>query len=170
MESKNAVKKSVKREVEPMEKRAFERFEPVDGAYAAISPSSYKIGQIVNISLGGLVFKYIDRDESKNTFGDESTIFLGGFGFSVGDLPFRTVDIDPIVEEEGIDFFDEDEEPLPPLKMLNGDAILDPADPHMVEQRVEFTELTFKQIFAVDKYIRENMRQSDLNFIQVTVE
>ncbi len=170
MESENAVKKSVERDIEPMEKRAFKRFETMDGAYAAISPSSYKIGQIVNISLGGLVFKYIDRDESNNAFGDEGTIFLGGFGFSVGDLPFRTVDIDPIVEVEGIDFFEEEEQALPHLKLLNGTIFYDAAAPHMTEQRVAFTELTFKQIFAVDKYIRENMRQGDLNFIQVTVE
>lgn len=178
MEIENAVTKGVEEENEEMEKRGFQRFETVDGAYAAISPSSYKIGQIVNISLGGLVFKYIDRDDPGD-LQDTGTLFLGGYGFSVGDLPFHTVDIDPVVEIEGIDFFD-DEAVLegadvpPPLEILSGTAPLDDEEPQtaltMVQQRVEFTELTFKQIFALDKYIRENMRQKDLGFIEVTVE
>lgn len=144
-----------------MEKRTYQRFETKEGAYAAVTPSSYKIGRIVNISLGGLVFRYTDREEELDTFGDD-TIFLGSYGFSVGDLPFRTVDIEPVPEVEGIELYEED-----------GVAFSDtPSSSPMKarEQRVEFTELTFKQIFAVDKFIRENMRQSDLNLIQVMVE
>ncbi|MCP4551951.1 MAG: PilZ domain-containing protein, partial [Bacteroidetes bacterium] len=76
-----------------VERRRNKRYKAVDGAYAAISPNSHKLGQIIDISMGGLSFKYIDTSnddkESDNT--PEDSVFLSSMGYYVGDLPFKTV-------------------------------------------------------------------------------
>ncbi|MGD9331509.1 MAG: PilZ domain-containing protein [Desulfobacterales bacterium] len=45
-----------------LERRKVKRFRAVDGALVAISPESGRIGQIRNISLSGLAFRYIAAD------------------------------------------------------------------------------------------------------------
>jgi hypothetical protein len=70
------------------ERRKSKRYKAAEGAYAAISPSSHKIGQIIDISMGGLAFKYID---TKNQTQSEESIFLSSMGFYVGNLPFKTI-------------------------------------------------------------------------------
>ncbi len=145
-----------------IEKKTDQRFETKDGSYAAVNPSSYKLGRIVNISLGGLVFKYTEEEEDLSQL-PEDTIFLGNYGFSVGDLPFRTIDVEPAPDIEGFDIYDGDDEME--LSETTPDAPL-----KRMEQSIEFTELTFKQIFAVDKFIRENVRDNELNLIQIMVE
>ncbi len=144
-----------------IEKKAYQKLETKEGAYAAISPFSNKIGRIVNISLGGLVFKYIDREKEADTFGE--IIFLGNFGFNLSDLSLRTTDFEHATVVEGIEVHEED----------NGMAFSDTPSykPENIRQQwLQFAELTFKQIFAVDKFIRNNVRPGDLNMIQVMVE
>lgn len=48
------------------ERRFAKRYRAVDGALAALSPESGRVGQIRNISLHGLAFRYI-ADESPET-------------------------------------------------------------------------------------------------------
>ncbi len=76
-----------------IERRKHKRYKAVEGAYAAISPNSQKLGQIIDVSMGGLSFKYIDtssNDAERERSRDES-IFLSSMGYYVGDLPFKTV-------------------------------------------------------------------------------
>jgi hypothetical protein len=44
------------------ERRIAKRFRAVDGALAALSPESGRVGQIQNISLNGVAFRYIADD------------------------------------------------------------------------------------------------------------
>ena len=46
------------------ERRYAKRFRAVDGALAALSPESGRVGQIRNISLHGLAFRYIADDSA----------------------------------------------------------------------------------------------------------
>lgn len=129
-----------------------------DGGYAAINPASYKLGQIVNISCGGLVFKYIDKDDHYTSI-QEKSIFLGNYGYYLGDTPL-TGDILPLMTEmptvtiEEVDFAQISSEHLRKIRQM----------------RMEFTELTFRQIFALDKFIRENMSHERFISMHLTVE
>ncbi len=44
------------------ERRKYTRYSIKNGSYATISPDSTKLGQIIDISMGGLAFKYIDAE------------------------------------------------------------------------------------------------------------
>jgi len=78
-----------------VERRKSKRYEAVNGAYAAISPKSHKVGQITDISMGGLSFKYADTNNGEikndNQNHSEESIFLSSMGFYVGDIPFKTI-------------------------------------------------------------------------------
>ena len=76
-----------------IERRKHKRYKAVEGAYAAISPNSHKLGQVIDISMGGLSFKYIDTTSDDVEFeqSPEESIFLSSMGYYVGDLPFKTI-------------------------------------------------------------------------------
>jgi hypothetical protein len=63
-----------------IERRKNKRYKAVDGAYAAISPNLNKLGQIIDISMGGLVFKYIVTNGNEATAVPEDAIFLCSIG------------------------------------------------------------------------------------------
>lgn len=118
------------------EKRKYERFRAKEGAYAAISPASHKLGQIVNISMGGLVFKYIDNappQEEEASDPRNEMISLGSSGQFVDSLPFKTIEEKEFSDPSSFSF----------LKMKL--------------KRIEFKELTFDQIFQIENFIRKNM-------------
>ncbi|MBF0234486.1 MAG: PilZ domain-containing protein [Desulfamplus sp.] len=128
-----------------------------DGSYAGINPASYKLGQIVNISYGGLVFKYIDKDDRRSVT-QEKSIFLGSYGYYLGDTQ-AALDIPllremPLITIEEVDFNQISAEHLTKMRQM----------------RMEFAELTFRQIFALDKFIRDNIGHKKFNSVQLTVE
>lgn len=78
------------------ERRSNPRFKVKDGAYAALSPDSTIMGQIVNISKGGLCFRYIVHSEQ--AYESIAThIFVGDNGFYLEKMPYRTIE-DALVE------------------------------------------------------------------------
>ena len=123
-----------------VERRRSKRYRAVEGAYAAISPKSHKLGQIIDISMGGLAFKYIDtnnsvtnKEDKKNQGKSEESIFLSSMGFYVGDLPFKTISDNEVTD-------------IPSFSSMK------------VRQRhVQFTDLSFKQLFDLDYYLRNNV-------------
>ncbi|MBT5988799.1 PilZ domain-containing protein [bacterium] len=128
-----------------VERRRSKRYRAVEGAYAAISPKSHKLGQIIDISMGGLAFKYIDtnnsdtnnsdtnKEDKKNHGKSEESIFLSSMGFYVGDLPFKTISDNEVTD-------------IPSFSSMK------------VRQRhVQFTDLSFKQLFDLDYYLRNNV-------------
>ena len=77
------------------ERRAYPRYKVRDGAYAALSPDSTIMGQIMNISRGGLCFRYIVHREQ--VFESVAThIFVGDNGFYLEKMPYRIVEDEPI--------------------------------------------------------------------------
>jgi hypothetical protein len=115
-----------------LERRRHKRFHAKEGAYAAISPHSRKLGQIIDISMGGLAFKYIDTNDGQENL-PERSIFLSSLGYYVGELPFKTVEDYEITN-------------YPSYSSMK-----------LRKRRVQFTELTFKQLFDLDYYLRNNV-------------
>jgi len=71
-------------------KREESRFWIQEYAYAVLRPASKKVGQIVDISRGGLSFRYPDAGgDHAESF--ELDIFLVGDDFYLDKIPFRTV-------------------------------------------------------------------------------
>ncbi len=119
-----------------IERRRNKRYKAVDGAYAAISPNSHKLGQIIDISMGGLSFKYIDTSNDNDDNGTpEDAVFLSSMGYYVGDLPFKTVSDYEITN-------------APSFSSMK-----------VRKRHVQFTDLSFKQLFDLDYYLRNNVSE-----------
>jgi len=118
-----------------VERRRNKRYKAVDGAYAAISPNSHKLGQIIDISMGGLSFKYIDtsNDDKYENQIPEETVFLSSMGYYVGDLPFQVVSDYEVTN-------------VPSFSSMK-----------VRKRHVQFTDLSFKQLFDLDYYLRNNV-------------
>lgn len=120
-----------------VERRKNKRYKAVEGAYAAVSPNSHKLGQIIDISMGGLAFKYIDtsNDNSTETQTPDETIFLSSMGYYVGDLPFKTIS---------------------DYEVTNAPSF---SSMKVRKRHVQFTDLSFKQLFDLDYYLRNNVSE-----------
>lgn len=120
-----------------VERRKNKRYKAVEGAYAAISPNSHKLGQVIDISMGGLSFKYIDTssDDTDSESLSEESIFLSSMGYYVGDLPFKTI----------ADY-----------EVTNAPSF---SSMKVRKRHVQFTDLSFKQLFDLDYYLRNNVSE-----------
>lgn len=120
-----------------VERRKNKRYKAVEGAYAAISPNSHKLGQVIDISMGGLSFKYIDTssDDIQEDSISKETIFLSSMGYYVGDLPFKTI----------ADY-----------EVTNAPSF---SSMKVRKRHVQFTDLSFKQLFDLDYYLRNNVSE-----------
>ena len=73
-----------------IEQRKHKRFRPQDGTYALLRGPGKKLGQVINISRGGLAFRYIDIGERpESSF--ELDISIEEKGFILDNLLFETV-------------------------------------------------------------------------------
>jgi hypothetical protein len=120
-----------------VERRKNKRYKAVEGAYAAISPHSHKLGQIIDISMGGLAFKYIDTSSGdiQEETEQEETVFLSSMGYYVGDLPFKTV----------ADY-----------ELTNAPSF---SSMKVRKRHIQFKDLSFKQLFDLDYYLRNNVSE-----------
>ncbi len=75
-----------KRQVE--ERRQHKRFQLPKGAFVGLAPYDTKVGQIIDMSLGGLAFRYVGMEEPLH---GELDIFLSERDFYLGRIPFKTV-------------------------------------------------------------------------------
>ncbi len=48
---------------EPVERRKHKRFEVPIGAFVVLGPHSTMVGRIIDISMGGLTFRHVDKEE-----------------------------------------------------------------------------------------------------------
>lgn len=121
-----------------VERRKNKRYKAVEGAYAAVSPNSHRLGQIIDISMGGLAFKYIDTSNeefiNEASVQDES-IFLSSMGYYVGDLPFTTIS---------------------DYEVTNAPSF---SSMKVRKRHVQFKDLSFKQLFDLDYYLRNNVSE-----------
>lgn len=81
-----------------MDQRKHKRFQVHEGVFVVCGPYSNKLGQIMDISMGGLAFRYVaGNHESSEPF--ELDIFFTGHGCYMSKLPFRTISDFEIVNE-----------------------------------------------------------------------
>ena len=75
---------------EIIERRSHERYKVQQGVYALLKNGASKLGQIINISAGGLAFMYINHEEQ---IGEpiEVDIFISGNGYFLKGIPCRKV-------------------------------------------------------------------------------
>ena len=73
-----------------IERRFHERFQVQQGLYALLKNGSSKLGQIKNISKGGLAFMYINDGEQLHE-PTEVDIFLSGYGFILKGIPCKKI-------------------------------------------------------------------------------
>jgi hypothetical protein len=117
------------------ERRKNKRYIAVKGAFAAISQSSGALGQITDISMGGLAFTYIDtagRSAAQQPSTGEEILFLSSMDYYVGDLPVKTISDYEVT------------------------ASPEPGAMKVRKRHVQFTDLNFKQLFDLDIYMRNN--------------
>lgn len=125
-----------------LERRKHKRYSIKDGSYATISPESTKLGQIMDISMGGLAFKYIHTTpSSKKKKNINETLFLSSMGYYVGDIYFKTISDYEVSDYEN------------PNTSLNTMKIR--------MRHVQFTDLKLKQLFDLDYYIEKNATETE---------
>ena len=75
---------------EIIERRSNERYQVRQGVYALLKNGSSRLGQIINISTGGLAFMYIKHEEP---FGEpvEVDIFISGDGYFMKGIPCKRI-------------------------------------------------------------------------------
>ena len=118
-----------------MERREHKRFEVRSGAFAVLStPESRftkRVGQIIDISMGGLAFCYIATEEPSNGE-SELKIITTNNGFHLDRLPSRTVS----------DFETPDESPFTSISMRRSG--------------LQFGRLTEEQISMLEHFILQH--------------
>ena len=73
-----------------VERRKHKRFRVQEGVYALLKNNSSKLGQIKNISRGGLVFSYIvDGEQMHEAF--KVDIFISKIGYCLKDVPSKKI-------------------------------------------------------------------------------
>lgn len=75
---------------EVVDKRKHKRFRSQDLAFAAFGSNSKEIGEIIDISRGGLAFRYISDGDQVNESA-ELEIYLAKYGFHLEMVPFNTI-------------------------------------------------------------------------------
>ena len=75
---------------EIIERRSHERYQVKQGVYALLKNGTSKLGQIINISTGGLAFMYINHEEQ---IGEpiEVDIFISGDGYFLKGIPCKKI-------------------------------------------------------------------------------
>ena len=73
-----------------LEKRKHLRYPALDGVIVALNPKAEILGQMIDIGLGGLSFRYIDT-EVESPPSHELLILLNKPRFYLENIPFRTV-------------------------------------------------------------------------------
>lgn len=81
---------AAKQHMNHFERRKHKRFKATQGAYAVLGPEISKLGQIKDISMGGLAFKYL-ADEARPNGAGELDIIIRQNSFYVKEIPIQTV-------------------------------------------------------------------------------
>ena len=111
------------------ERRQQKRFKAQEGAFAALVAQESRLGQIKDISIRGLSFRYIDGHEKLEN-ADALKIILGDQGLYLDNVPFKKIS----------DFEIENEFSFSRIKMR--------------QIGLEFGELTAEQKMRLDRFIQ----------------
>ena len=118
------------------ERRQQKRFKAQEGAFAALVAQESRLGQIKDISIRGLSFRYIDSNEKLEN-ADELKIILGNQGLYLDNVPFKKIS----------DFEIESEYNFSTVRMR--------------QIGLEFGELTADQKMRLDRFIQYHTINED---------
>jgi hypothetical protein len=118
------------------ERRQQKRFRVQEGAFAALVAQESRLGQIKDISIRGLSFRYIDGHEKLEN-ADALKIILGDEGLYLDNVPFKKIS----------DFEIENEFSFSRIKMR--------------QIGLEFGELTAEQKMRLDRFIQYHTINED---------
>jgi c-di-GMP-binding flagellar brake protein YcgR len=76
---------------ETKENRRYTRYHVPEGSFVTLGPSSTIMGQILDISMGGLAFRYINNDSKTPTRESYADIYLTEGDLCLASVPIRTV-------------------------------------------------------------------------------
>ncbi len=110
------------------DRRRKKRFKVRQGAFAALVNGTHRLGQIKDISLLGLSFRYIDTREKTNAKG-QLKILLAGGGLFMDNLPFKPV----------LDVEIENDSPFSTVRMR--------------QMHIAFGDLSPRQLSLLDEFI-----------------
>ena len=114
-----------------VERRAHKRFLVQEGAYALLKNNSSKLGQIKNISKGGLAFSYIvDGEQMHELF--KVDIFISNRGFYLKDIPSKKIS----------DFHIDNKLPFSTFSIR--------------QAGIQFNELNHSQLSQLDNFMRDH--------------
>jgi hypothetical protein len=71
------------------EQRRHKRFQVGRGVFVGFGPHANKVGQVVDVSMGGLAYRYVGCEESNDA--SHLDIFASDKDFYLGAVPFKTV-------------------------------------------------------------------------------
>ena len=131
-------KKALVSRKKTVEKQNYRQYKANEGAYAAIiTPNSYKLGQIIDIGMEGLSFKYIDSNKGYKATRTqkEHSVFLNSVGCCVEDLPVNIVSDHEVTN-------------TPSFSSLK-----------IKKMRIKFINLNLTQWLDLDNYIRKNVTE-----------
>jgi hypothetical protein len=117
------------------ERRQQKRFKAQEGAFAALVAQDSRLGQIKDISIRGLSFRYIDGNEKLEA--NELKIILGDQGLYLDNVPFKKIS----------DFEIKSEFSFSTVKMR--------------QIGLEFGELTAEQKIRLDQFIQYHTLNED---------
>jgi hypothetical protein len=112
-----------------VERRHYERFEAKKGAFVALKGSARKLWQIIDISKGGVAFRYVVNGEEVEE-SSELDILTADTRFSLETLPFKCVSEFEMTNELSLSF-------------------------RLRRCSVEFGKLTQFQVSKLERFIRE---------------
>jgi hypothetical protein len=72
-----------------VERRKHKRFQVSTGAFVGLGPYNTKVGPLRDLSMGGLCFCYVGREEPKSE--SYLDLFCSDQNFYLGHVPFKTV-------------------------------------------------------------------------------
>ena len=114
-----------------IERREHKRFLVQEGAYALLKNNSSKLGQIKNISRGGLAFSYIvDEEQMHDSF--KVDIFISNLGYCLKDIPSKKIS----------DFHVDNKLPFSTFSIR--------------QVGIQFNELNHNQLSQLDNFIRDH--------------
>jgi len=85
-------------QTESVERRENKRFYAPAGAFAVLGPNATKVGRVMDISLSGLAFRHVDKEESMSEL-NEIDVFMIDDNFHVNKIPFEAVSDYEIMNE-----------------------------------------------------------------------
>jgi len=114
-----------------IERRKHKRFLVQEGAYALLKNNSSKLGQIKNVSRGGLAFSYIVNEEQMHE-SFKVDIFISGQGFCLKNISSKKIS----------DFHIDNQLPFTTFAVR--------------QVGIQFNELNHSQLSQLDNFIRDH--------------